>query len=106
MSDVASRICLLCLPCLLSQISNLLSNVSDVIIKVSQRQPLYQDPRLPPGWSRALTMTTDGTCSVSILDNLGRVFRSREELRMFIIASGRPLVDPDKIDFSVFGTDL
>jgi len=51
-------------------------------------------------------MSADGTCSVSILDTFGRVFRSREELMMYNMAAGMPLVDPNKIDFSVFGRDL
>ena len=68
-------------------------------------EPGPHDPRLPAGWSRIITMTGDGTCSVSILDSGGRVYR--EELRRFLLTSGQiSLVDPNKIDFSVFGQDL
>ena len=71
------------------------------------RQPLYTDPRLPPGWSRVINVLPDGSCSVTILDHMGRMFRNRQELQRFRFTSGEiGLVDPNKIDFSVFGEFL
>ena len=74
---------------------------------VRQRTPLYDDPRLPRGWSRVINVLPDGSCSVTILDSRGRMFRNRQELQRFIITSGEiGLVNPNKIDFSVFGEYL
>ena len=71
------------------------------------RQPLYTDPRLPAGWSRVINVLPDGSCSVTILDQRGRVFMNRQDLQRFLISSGEiRLVNPNKIDFSVFGEYL
>ena len=76
-------------------------------MKVSQRQPLHYDPRLPKGWSRVITVGQDMTCKVSILDDMGHVFGSRQDLQTYIMRSGqRLMVDPNKIDFSVYGESL
>ena len=71
------------------------------------RQPLYIDPRLPGGWNRVINVLPDGSLSVTILDNKGNMFRNRQDLQRFIITSGEiGLVNPNKIDFSVFGENL
>ena len=47
------------------------------------------------------------TCKVSILDDMGHVFGSRQDLQTYIMRSGqRLMVDPNKIDFSVYGESL
>ena len=76
--------------------------------KVNQRQPLQHDPRLPPGWSRVITVNQDGSYNVSIMDRWRNVFRSRQELQSFVYRSAnyRPIIDPNKIDFSIFGENL
>ena len=52
-------------------------------------------------------MLPDGSLSVTILDNKGNMFRNRQDLQRFIITSGEiGLVNPNKIDFSVFGENL
>ena len=64
------------------------------------------DPRLPPGWGRSVQKADTGECFVVIFDEVGRQFRSREEIRSVVISKGLSGIDPSKVDFSVFGQTM
>ena len=71
------------------------------------QQPLITDARLPRGWNRVINVLPDGSLSVTILDNEGRMFRNRQELQTYLYSFGNlRQINPNKIDFSVFGENL
>lgn len=65
--------------------------------------PLYHDPRLPPGWQRSVHRTEQGQYAVLLTDPQGRKFRSKEDVRRYLEGRTVSNIDPENMDFSVFG---
>ena len=65
--------------------------------------PLYHDPRLPAGWKRSVFRTEQGQFAVILMDPEGRKFRTKEEVRKYVEMKRVVGLDPESMDFSVFG---
>ena len=69
--------------------------------------PLYHDTRLPPGRRREVQErrynSKIGPVDVWIYDEIGRVFKSREDLERHLTTHGIEGIDPAKVDFSIYG---
>uniref|UniRef100_A0A0K2UW65 Putative LOC100679230 [Nasonia vitripennis] n=1 Tax=Lepeophtheirus salmonis TaxID=72036 RepID=A0A0K2UW65_LEPSM len=95
-----------------------ISNNNNTIIKTSNirqrsnnqsnRVPLYEDDRLPPGWYRKVSQRKSGASAgryeVFIVGPTGKRFRSRNELKAYFEQTGESTLDPDDFDFSTFGS--
>eukprot|EP00090_Calanus_glacialis_P013471 TRINITY_DN22146_c0_g1_i1.p1 TRINITY_DN22146_c0_g1~~TRINITY_DN22146_c0_g1_i1.p1 ORF type:complete len:1179 (-),score=271.67 TRINITY_DN22146_c0_g1_i1:51-3149(-) len=73
----------------------------------SDPKPLFEDPSLPEGWQRSLVQRTIGVSAgkydVYIFTPDGSRLRSQNELRTYLYDRGITDINPDTIDFSVYG---
>ena len=71
------------------------------------REPLYEDDRLPPFWHRRVSQRKSGASAgryeVFIIGPTGKRFRSRNELKAFFEKTGEKQLDPEEFDFTPYG---
>ncbi|CAB4069666.1 unnamed protein product [Lepeophtheirus salmonis] len=88
--------------------NNPTSNIRQRSNNQSNRVPLYEDDRLPPGWYRKVSQRKSGASAgryeVFIVGPTGKRFRSRNELKAYFEQTGESTLDPDDFDFSTFGS--
>merc|ERR1711953_868666 len=73
---------------------------------VVQHIPMVNDPSLPEGWARHVSQRSTGNSAGKwdvYITGLGKRFRSRPELRKYLEENNITNINPDDIDFSVYG---
>jgi len=72
------------------------------------KEPLYVDPTLPPGWSRIVsqrkTGASAGSWDVYVIHANGKRFRSRMDIKRYFEKTGETEYNWQDFDFNPFGS--